>query len=1311
MLGTFVGNLFGSDDEPLAWAHVSYNDENQEYYIGANYGAHGGSPEVAESMALQVINGINEIIEVSQGKLRSGTPAPSLQIGFEGNKFLVASGGSEVKEFGTAADAIHHAAYHIMNNFDLVGGHAVVMRAWHNSGADNIHELLEDIQVAEAFQTYLADPTAILALMMNDPESELAQSWAAILQRAAELELHLPHEKDLDGGWGEILLAQGIDPEFIPSLDGDTLTVTDPITGEETIMNHIIGPGYEIVRIEGTDGNDIIEVIVDGPSVTYVDGGEGDDVIEGSEQSDILVGGTGEDVINGNAGNDWLHGGLGDDTIDGGAGEDLIVGGQNNDYLLGSADNDHVYGNDGDDYLFGNEGQDFLFGGNGNDVLNAGEGIRDEVYGGLGDDTLYGGENHTLVGGEGNDTYLFTGNEPLNYIDISRGHGHDIIRGNSAGINLVRFDASISINELYLQQDNNDLMIYILGENQSVRVEDYYASAALSPNIAIQTSGGSVTAKQYGSHAQAIQTMVARDNSIPGTPETEHQILSDQVIAAGFYDPSNLWQISQDISGYHLLGNGNDYHATTDGIKIVHGGAGNDTLINYGGGYSALYGDSGDDLIYGSSSTDMLVGGLHNDIIYGQLGNDKIYGGHGDDFLDGHDGHDYISGGVGVDTIIGGIGDDKIEAGRDNDIVWAGNGNDNIDAGEGSDFVSAGAGNDTVHGKEGDDEINGNEGIDTIFGDAGNDHLDGGDDDDRISGGAGDDTLIGGAGHDTIYGGDHDDVIHGNEGDDVLYGDEGDDVLFGNHGLDLLNGGDGKDTADYSAGSAVTVDLQNGAVSGGFAEGDTLISIENVIGSDSSDSADRDYLYGDAEDNHLQGMAGNDILEGGAGADIIDGGAGWDYARYTRSSTGVTVNLFSGINTDGDAAGDTLIGIEAVVGSSHNDSITGGNSNDHLRGEAGNDVLSGGAGSDQLFGGEGDDTFVYVQGRDSINEQGTGIDRVEFDASWNIDDVIIDGNVLAFESNVNQITFNDITLIEAFAFDGHADMTLVQLQAYLDALAANHVGTSAVESFDGAGGSDTVDYSASLDGVRVDLQNGSIAEGDAEGDTLISIENIIGSDNSAERDWIWGDGEDNYIQGMDGADILEGGAGADRIDGGAGWDYARYIRSDAGINVNLETNLNTGGHAEGDVLIDIEAIVGSNFDDVIRGGSAGDYIKGEVGNDTLAGGDGVDSLYGGAGADTFIFDNATAFNNVDRVYDFDTAEGDRLDISDLLSGYDAANDALTDFVQITDNGTDSTLVVDADGGADSFVSIAKLYGVTGLTDVDHLESTGALGTV
>jgi hypothetical protein len=80
------------------------------------------------------------------------------------------------------------------------------------------------------------------------------------------------------------------------------------------------------------------------------------------------------------------------------------------------------------------------------------------------------------------------------------------------------------------------------------------------------------------------------------------------------------------------------------------------------------------------------------------------------------------------------------------------------------------------------------------------------------------------------------------------------------------------------------------------------------------------------------------------------------------------------------------------------------------------------------------------------------------------------------------------------------------------------------------------------------------------------------------------------------------------------------------------------------------------------------------------------------------------------VQDFSTSQGDKIDIKDLLSGYDPVHDAITDFVQITTSGSDSILKVDTDGtgtGA-TWQQIATIVGVTGLTDEAALVSSGNL---
>src|SRR5262245_17059216 len=131
-----------------------------------------------------------------------------------------------------------------------------------------------------------------------------------------------------------------------------------------------------------------------------------------------------------------------------------------------------------------------------------------------------------------------------------------------------------------------------------------------------------------------------------------------------------------------------------------------------------------------------------------------------------------------------------------------------------------------------------------------------------------------------------------------------------------------------------------------------------------------------------------------------------------------------------------------------------------------------------------------------------------------------------------------------------------------------------------------------------------------------------------------GMGGDDILKGGRGADTLKGGAGADFLDGGADIDTASYAFSTAGVGVNLSTGRGFGGEAEGDVLVNIENVVGSSFndsligdagrnelygqdgDDVILANDGDDYVDGGAGNDLLAGGAGIDTLLGNAGDDT-----------------------------------------------------------------------------------------------
>ncbi|MGO4723170.1 MULTISPECIES: S8 family serine peptidase [unclassified Inquilinus] len=151
--------------------------------------------------------------------------------------------------------------------------------------------------------------------------------------------------------------------------------------------------------------------------------------------------------------------------------------------------------------------------------------------------------------------------------------------------------------------------------------------------------------------------------------------------------------------------------------------------------------------------------------------------------------------------------------------------------------------------------------------------------------------------------------------------------------------------------------------------------IEHAIGGDANDK-----ILGTNGDNHLSGGRGADILMGRGGADVLDGGAGIDVAYYNESSVGVTVDLGRGTGSGGNAQGDVLIAIEAVVGSLGNDSLIGTTGANTLWGQAGNDLLSAGAGNDVVSGEDGNDQVRGDPGSDQLSG-GNGNDSVLYSNS------------------------------------------------------------------------------------------------------------------------------------------------------------------------------------------------------------------------------------------------------------------------------------------------------------------------------------------
>ncbi len=206
----------------------------------------------------------------------------------------------------------------------------------------------------------------------------------------------------------------------------------------------------------------------------------------------------------------------------------------------------------------------------------------------------------------------------------------------------------------------------------------------------------------------------------------------------------------------------------------------------------------------------------------------------------------------------------------------------------------------------------------------------------------------------------------------------------------------------------------------------------------------------------------------------------------------------------------------------------------------------------------------------------------------------------------------------------------------------------------------------------------------------------------------------NTLTGNTGDNTLDGGIGADRLIGGAGNDT--YVVDNAGDSISDSAGIDTVHASVSYTLVaGLENLelsgaairgTGNVSANIITGNANANILNGVGGNDTLDGGMGNDTLTGGAGADIFTF---TATDGVsDTVTDFNRVQGDKIDISNLLTGFDPMADDITQFVRIDTVGTGSVLFVDADGGGDNFIQIATLNRATGLNDELALLNAGVL---
>lgn len=1064
--------------------------------------------------------------------------------------------------------------------------------------------------------------------------------------------------------------------------------------GNDTLAG---GDGTDVISFAGTVGG----VNINLADTLVTDGFGNSDVISGiegvtgSEFDDTLTGDGNANILNGGGGNDQIAAGAGADTVSGGAGNDVLEGGDGDDSMTGGAGNDTLDGGAGGDTMEGGAGDDVYF--VGGSSIGRGEVISEETSVGFAD--LIAEPTAVRSDVVGDDVFL---EGTFIAVGVSGAGSFGTANAAPAGFNT---DPNRTNLGMFIDQDG-------FGVGDAPTTADFFLPGSPEEGFTVGYNRASTNFNFSNVERNGVVQLSQLDFANQSTGDTLQSFWQGQTINDGgrlqvnqtvsFTEDDKFFQTTIVLTnvGADTLDNVR-YMRSFDpdqdsGIPVGSTSTTINTIINQPG-------DGGSDNLAIVSATGPSSGvpfffladdararvstfGFSNRNAFEPTAFDTPQA---EGFTNTADQAIVITFDVGTLTA-GGTATLTYFSSLDQDFessVGAITGGDDViveAAGGGTDSVFSDIGfalpdnveNLTLEGTGNIDGV-GNAENNAITGNTGNNILQG-------VGGA--DTLTGDGGADTLQGGDGNDSMDGGDGADSMEGGNGDDTLAGGAGNDTMDGGAGTDVADYSNDTgAVVVSLVAGTATDGASGTDSLIGIENVVGSNFNDTltgggagnllsggAGNDIISGQANTDTLVGGDGDDTLNGGDGSDSLDGGAGTDAADYSADAGAVTVNLSTGVATDGSGGTDTLTGIENVLGSANGDVLTGDANSNALSGNSGDDTLAGGAGGDLLDGGAGTDLADYSGDTAAVNV--LLVEGTATDGSGGIDSLTGIENVLGSD------------------FD--------------DTITGGGLGNA----LSGGGGNDTI-------------------SGEGNNDTLDG-----------------GAGDDRLIGGG-GNDLIQGGAGTDTAVYAGNSDNFNAVFADDGSQAVLTDELGTEGidtltndveiieFADDTVSVQVgtvggdslvggattDALAGVDGDDTLEGNAGDDFLVGGNGNDSIVGGDGsddligqagVDTMTGGAGQDFFIYNAATdgtavaldqtvadAGVSVDLITDFQSSvdvfefDGADFNVADLVfseGAYDGTNSGQQAGEVFIFDGTH--LIHDSDVNVAGYTVIAQVQG-------------------
>jgi Ca2+-binding RTX toxin-like protein len=926
---------------------------------------------------------------------------------------------------------------------------------------------------------------------------------------------------------------------------------------------------FDRVTVNGTNAANSIALALVGSAVS-VTGLAAQVTIDHADATDSLV-------VNALGGNDSINGaalpaGFIQLTVDGGAGNDTINGSFGADTLIGGDGNDSVFGDNGDDVALLGAGNDtFRWApGDGNDVVEGQDGLDTLVFDGA-------NLNESIGIFANGARALFTRDVASVVMDLddvetihfnALGGSDKVLVNDLTGTDVTKVEVDLAATLGGTSADGNIDTVTV----NATDADDVVAVASVGNRIVVNGLSAQVTID----HADKTDLFVI--NGLAG----------NDLINAGSLAANKIGlQVLTGLGADTVIGSaGNDTVLGGDGDDVALLGAGDDLFVwNPGDDNDVVEGQGGiDTMLFNGANIaeniDISANGGRvdffrniatvtmdlNDVETIQF---KALGGADTITVNDLTGTDAKLVAIDLAAALNGTTGD---AQPDTVIVNGSNAKNAITITQAGTAVSVAglAAQVTVDHADATDllAVNGLGGNDSINAAT----LPGGLLQLALDGGAGNDTVTGSHGNDTIHGGDGDDVLIGGDGDDQVFGEAGDDRMIWNPGddTDLFEGGDGTDTAEVNGGS-----------------GDEIFSVTANgarVRFDRLDPAPFTIDIGTTERLILNAGGGNDVFvaSGNLAALIaltIDGGAGND----TLLSGNGQDTLIGG---EGDDLVDGNQGNDVAFLGAGNDTFRWdpGDGSDVVEGQAGTDTLL-------FNGNNGSENFeVIANGERVLATRNVGnivmdldeVETIQFATQGGFDNVVVndltgtDAKLVAIDlaaagTAVGDAQFDSVTVNGTNAANNIA-VTLAGSTIAVTGLAAqvtiDHADASDGLVIKGLGGNDSINAAAlpagaiqlTVDGgAGNDTINGSLGSDfllGGDGNDSVFGDNgddvaLLGAGNDVFR-WAPGDGND-VVEGQDGTDTLafDGANISENVDIAANGGRVLFTRNVASVVMDL----------------------------------------------------------------------------------------------------------------------------------------------------------------